>query len=383
MANWIVRITNGIADLITRVKGLDATYDALIVQADAVYVDSVFGSAGTAWPIGQPQTPVDNIEDAVLIATARNLRTIKLVNPDDTFVLSADLEVFEVIGSVRDKAMAGINPNNVWIDRSIFRNVVINGQAKLDTGTTFIDCEINIDMTGKGFFYNCKIFDVALTSGADGYFYDCFSDEDTLAIIAASPGGYFHFTGFKGYLLTRTITNTANTIYCNGAQIEVDATCTGGTISIYGDAVVYDYGTAAGCTVWDYATYERGKSVITATTIDLNQVAASYDLFQVALQDVVLESLVIRMPNIVAGGALTNISIQTDDATPQVIISAADGAVGNLTAEAQLSWTGAMLLDAGTGVKIQLTIAGGAHGVAYVCDVVAIHRAVGSAGRLN
>ncbi len=207
--NWIVRITNAIADLITRTKGLDATYDALIVQPDAVYVDGVFGSAGTAWPIGQPQTPVDNIEDAVLIATARNLRTIKLVNPDDSFTLSADLEVFEVIGSVRDQRMASINPNNVWLDRSIFRNVVINGQMRLDTGATFIDCEIDTDMQGDGFFYNCMIFDITLTGAAEAWFYNCFSDEDTLAIIASSATSKFHFVGYKGYLEIRTVTATA------------------------------------------------------------------------------------------------------------------------------------------------------------------------------
>lgn len=353
------------------------------VQADAVYVDGVFGHAGTTWPIGNPQTPVDNIEDAVLIATARNLRTIKLVNPDDSFTLSADLEVFEVIGSVRDYTMAQIDPNNHWLDRSVFRNVVIAGQARLDTGATFIDCEINIDMQGDGFFYNCKLFDITLTGGADAWFHNCFADEYTLAIIAASPGAHFHFTGFKGYLEIRTVTNTDNDIYCNGAQIVIGGSNTGGSIYIFGDAVVYDAGTPAGCTVYDHATHGRGKSVTTPTTIDLNQALGTYDLFTAAIQDTVLESLVIRMPNLVCGGALTSISIQTDDTTPQVIISAAQGAVANLTAEAQIAWTGAILLDAGTGAKIQLTIAGGPHGVAYVCDVVAVHRAVGSAGRLN
>lgn len=52
------------------------------------------------------------------------------------------------------------------------------------------------------------------------------------------------------------------------------------------------------------------------------------------------------------------------------------------TDEAQLAWTGAALLDAGTGAKIRLTIAGGASGVARVCDVIAKYRAVVSGGLL-
>jgi hypothetical protein len=117
-----------------------------------------------------------------------------------------------------------------------------------------------------------------------------------------------------------------------------------------------------------------------ATTIDLNQAADTYDLFTGTAQVVLLESLVISMPNEVAGGAITSISIQTDDATPQVIISSVDGAVANLTAEAQLAWTGKVRI--GVGKKIQLTIAGGAHGSAYSCAVNAECRAVVNGGNL-
>ena len=126
-----------------------------------------------------------------------------------------------------------------------------------------------------------------------------------------------------------------------------------------------------------------GKQQIANTTEDLNQVIGTYDLFTGTTQDVLLESILIRMPNIVAGGAITSISIQTDDATPQVLLSAADGAVANLTAEAQLAWqnfNAPILIKVGT--KVQLTIAGGAHGVAYVCDIVAKTRAVTSGGYL-
>ena len=123
-----------------------------------------------------------------------------------------------------------------------------------------------------------------------------------------------------------------------------------------------------------------GKSQIKATTIDLNQAAATYDLLTGTAQAVILESLNIKMPTGDCGGALTSISIQTDDATPGIIISAANGAVANLTSEADLFWTGSMYITVGT--KIQLTIAGGAHGAAYVCNVTAKCRAVVSGGYL-
>ena len=123
-----------------------------------------------------------------------------------------------------------------------------------------------------------------------------------------------------------------------------------------------------------------GVAQIAATTIDLDQAASSYDLFTGTSQAVVLESLSFKTATGAAGGALTSISIQTDDATPGVIINSTDGVVGNLTSEADLSWVGALYITVAT--KIQLTIAGGAHGSAYVCQVTATYRSVVAGGAL-
>ena len=123
-----------------------------------------------------------------------------------------------------------------------------------------------------------------------------------------------------------------------------------------------------------------GRSQIAATTIDLDQAAGTYDLFTGTAQAVILESLNIKLPTGVPGGTLTSISIQTDDATPGVIISVANGDVANLLTEADLFWTGSMYITVAT--KIQLTIAGGPAGASYVCNVTAKYRAVAAGGYL-
>jgi len=121
---------------------------------------------------------------------------------------------------------------------------------------------------------------------------------------------------------------------------------------------------------------------IAATTINLQQAAATYDLFTGNAQDVVVEKLLIRLPNVNVSddGTITSISIQTNDATAQTFISATDGAVAKLTAEAQLGYTGVIMVKVGK--KIQLTIAGGAADEATVCDVIAEYRAKVSGGYL-
>jgi len=125
-----------------------------------------------------------------------------------------------------------------------------------------------------------------------------------------------------------------------------------------------------------------GKEQMRATTTDLQQAAASYTLFTGTTQDVVIESLLIRLPavNVSDDATITSISIQTNDATPQVFVNSVIGAKVYLTSEAQLGWTGSALLK--TGKLIQLTIAGGAADAATVCDVIVKCRAVVSGGYL-
>ena len=126
-----------------------------------------------------------------------------------------------------------------------------------------------------------------------------------------------------------------------------------------------------------------GAMQIKTTTIDLAQAAASYDLFTGTTQSVLLERLVIRLPNVDVSddATITSISIQTDDTTAQTLISSSAGAKANLTAEAQLaSDIKGVIIK--TGTKIQLTIAGGAADATTTCDVVAAYRALATGGYL-
>jgi len=123
-----------------------------------------------------------------------------------------------------------------------------------------------------------------------------------------------------------------------------------------------------------------GAVQIATTTEDLNQAAGTYDLLTGTTQPVILKALTIKMPTGAAGGSLTSISIQTDDATPGMIISSTLGAVANLTSEADIGWSGEMRIDVGT--KIQLTIAGGAHGSEYLTKITATYQAVTAGGTL-
>jgi len=124
-----------------------------------------------------------------------------------------------------------------------------------------------------------------------------------------------------------------------------------------------------------------GVVQIATTTEDLNQAASTYDLLTGTTQPVILESLSLKMPAVdISGGALTYITIQTDDVTAQTIFNSTDGVKANLTSEAELSWTGCVRVNVGT--KLTLTIAGGAAGTACAATITAQYRAVVAGGTL-
>jgi len=142
----------------------------------------------------------------------------------------------------------------------------------------------------------------------------------------------------------------------------------------------YIYGETGWTTLPDSLT-EAGRLQIISTTEDLNQPAGNYDLFTGTDDAVILERLNLKMPTGGASsGTLTSISIQTDDATPGTIISAASGAVANLVSEADLAWSGNLLVNIGT--KIRLTIAGGANGSTCTSTIVVQYRAIEDGGKL-
>jgi hypothetical protein len=122
-----------------------------------------------------------------------------------------------------------------------------------------------------------------------------------------------------------------------------------------------------------------GTVQIANTTEDLNSTGTK-DLYTGTGQPVILKALTIKGPTGAAGGSVTSISIQTDDATPGVIISSTLGAVANLTSEFDLGWSGEMRIDVGT--KIQLTIGGGAHGSEYITKIAATYESTVAGGTL-
>ncbi|MFY9259581.1 MAG: hypothetical protein WAO71_03630, partial [Gallionella sp.] len=66
---------------------------------DAVYFDEVLGSAGTAWPVGTPETPVNNLANALTILTNRNLGKLVLAGGGAHTITLTDGFEYPVLGN--------------------------------------------------------------------------------------------------------------------------------------------------------------------------------------------------------------------------------------------------------------------------------------------
>ncbi len=117
---------------------------------------------------------------------------------------------------------------------------------------------------------------------------------------------------------------------------------------------------------------------IATTTEDLAQIAGNYVLFTGTTADVILENLTLRNADVDCSddATFTGLSIQTNDTTPIVFITQANGIKANLTGEAQLAWTGSAIIKSGTAIR--LTIYGDAADATCAPDIMVTYRSTGA-----
>lgn len=97
---------------------------------------------------------------------------------------------------------------------------------------------------------------------------------------------------------------------------------------------------------------DKGVSV----AVNCAQAAGSYDLLT-AVGDVMI--MMQKYYQITAGATFTSLAIQTDDSTPAVLLSAAEGAVANLTLNKNIiSTTTNAPVILKSGKKIRMTLVG-------------------------
>lgn len=105
-----------------------------------------------------------------------------------------------------------------------------------------------------------------------------------------------------------------------------------------------------------YITYTApGIQPIQQAVVDLEQAAGSYDILEGNTASLVE---VYAVYSAAPGAGLVSVSLQTDDDTPDVLLTAAEGALANLTGGKNLTFARTKPLVIPNGKKLQATIVG-------------------------
>lgn len=212
-----------------------------------VTIDVIKGYSGTTYPIGTPQQPSNNLEDAKTIALSRGIDTF-LVIGNYTFGVTDVLNGYVIRGQHQTKTNI-ILTGAATIQNCIFHTATLSGT--LDGGCSVEHCHIGILNYIDGSVHNSQLDIGTITlSGTQAAFVDCWSGVagggvgDTPTIDYGISGTKLLIRGFKGGIKLINHSGTdATSIDMDSGQVVIDSTITAGIITIRGIAKLTDNST--------------------------------------------------------------------------------------------------------------------------------------------
>lgn len=126
-----------------------------------VWIDTINGTNGTAFPSGTPEQPVKTLADAKTIAAGRGFEKLNIIG-NMTFGDSEDISNYTIIGQNAIKSTFTLS-SGVLTNSTQFKNATVMGTL---SGNTWIeDCKIGTLNYVEGRIQNCVLLDVITLSG--------------------------------------------------------------------------------------------------------------------------------------------------------------------------------------------------------------------------
>jgi len=205
-----------------------------------VTVDSGSTYSGTEYPIGTPQAPVNNLSDALDIATEKGFSTFFILG-DITIGSGLDFTQMTFIGESIDKSEFTVDADANVTECEFYEaklQGVLDGQCKVK------ECEIlNVNYI-SGVVELCILSgEIVLGGGASAYFLDCWAG--TLlgvppSIDMGGSGQTLVMQNFNGYISWKNKSGASDQANAslNAGWIILDSTITAGSITIIGTGTV-------------------------------------------------------------------------------------------------------------------------------------------------
>jgi hypothetical protein len=232
-------------DLLDRVK-LEK-----ILEGDAVYFDSVNGSAGTTHPIGTPQKPVNNVADLKTIVNARNTFRVMIFSD---ITLDRNMGECYFIGPDRSGTFWTLTVNG-FTTPMVCENLFIH-DGDVGGFNIFYHCTLGggPPITNfSGYLIECNIICSIQVSGI-AFVLNCWGEDGAAELDLTGNHNYQFIDGFSGKLYISNLTagigpNKSYVHMKPGASLFIYDTCTAGSILVYGPCYLTDL--SAGTVVVD------------------------------------------------------------------------------------------------------------------------------------
>lgn len=208
-----------------------------------VSVDLSSSYDGTVYPIGTPQQPVNNFDDALLIAEFRGFTDFYIYG-NATVDNGGDFSGYVFIGESQTKTNLYIHPD-ANVNRCEFYDAnvsgTLDGEAKLEdcfiTDLVYINGVVQQCLLGQGTIY--------LGGNADAHFMDCWSGVagfDTPVIDMGGSGQNLSLRNYNGGIKIQNMAGENNyaMLDINSGNVVIDSTCVSGTIVVRGVGTITD-----------------------------------------------------------------------------------------------------------------------------------------------
>lgn len=216
-----------------------------------VSIDTVSGTAGTAYPIGTIESPVNNSTDAITIANSRGFEKLFVIG-DLTLTTGDNVTGIEIHGQSPIKSTLTVDPAAVVTDCE-FHTCTVTGT--LDSNVSMYTCIIENLSYFEGYIMNC-IIKGTLTLGGSSTTYLMNCSDGTpgpinMTIDMGGSGRDLMATDHSGGITIKNLTG-ANKVVLNidVGRIEIDSTVTAGEVWCRGIGTLLD-NSGAGATIYD------------------------------------------------------------------------------------------------------------------------------------
>lgn len=218
-----------------------------------VTINAVSGAAGTTYPLGTESHPVNNLADALLIATVRGLKTLFIQGnfPLGSGDVVSDYKIIGLGATANGSKTTLTFTAGASASNTAYRDLRVEGV--LAGESNFADCVIGSITNAHCVYQSCGMVGPMVAPSGGGFathlkvFRDCSSTQNEFVFDQNGSQMKTLWTNFRGTLRIINGTHAGGTarIHMNGGTVTIDATCSAGIYNITGDCTVVDESTGA------------------------------------------------------------------------------------------------------------------------------------------